>query len=97
MTQFTHPVTFEPGTFNDIVGTGSGPNDMIPTGFQLYFNKTGGLAFPLTVYIDNIRVGTTPAGVPGDYNGNGTVDAADYVLWRDGGQVNERSCRSRHD
>jgi hypothetical protein len=23
------------------------------------------------------------ADVPGDYNGNGTVDAADYVLWRD--------------
>jgi hypothetical protein len=29
-----------------------------------------------------------PAGaVPGDYNGNGTVDAADYVLWRDGGPL----------
>jgi hypothetical protein len=25
-----------------------------------------------------------PASVPGDYNSNGTVDAADYVLWRDG-------------
>ena len=24
-----------------------------------------------------------PVGVPGDYNGNGTVDAADYVLWRE--------------
>lgn len=24
-------------------------------------------------------------GVPGDYNDNGVVDAADYVLWRDGG------------
>ena len=23
-------------------------------------------------------------GVPGDYNANGTVDAADYVLWREG-------------
>ncbi len=28
-----------------------------------------------------------PAGVPGDYNGNGSVDAADYVLWRDGGPL----------
>jgi hypothetical protein len=88
MTQFIHPVTFEPGTFNDIVGTqGSGPNDIIPVGFQLYFNKTGGLGFPLTVYIDNIRVGMTPPAVPGDYNGNGTVDAADYVQWRNGGPL----------
>ncbi len=37
--------------------------------------------------IDNIRLwnSTTPVGVPGDYNGNGAVDAADYVLWRNGG------------
>jgi hypothetical protein len=84
MTRFTHPVTFEPdSTFNDIVGTqGSGPFDMIPTSFQLYFNKTGGLGFPLTVYIDNIRVGMTMAGTEGDYNDDGVVDTADYVLWR---------------
>jgi hypothetical protein len=25
--------------------------------------------------------------VPGDYNGNGVVDAADYVLWRNGGPL----------
>ena len=32
----------------------------------------------------------SPAGVPGDYNNDGTVDAADYVLWRKGGLlVNE--------
>ncbi|HEX3601921.1 MAG TPA: autotransporter-associated beta strand repeat-containing protein [Lacipirellulaceae bacterium] len=28
-----------------------------------------------------------PMGVPGDYNGNGVVDAADYVLWRSGGPL----------
>jgi hypothetical protein len=84
MTQFLHPVTFDfPATFNDIVGTqGSGPNDMIPTGFQLYFNKSGGLANSLTVYIDNIRVGMTPDGLPGDYNEDEVVNAADYVFWR---------------
>jgi hypothetical protein len=27
------------------------------------------------------------AGVPGDYNGNGVVDAADYVVWRKGGTL----------
>jgi hypothetical protein len=30
---------------------------------------------------------TPPAGTPGDYNGNGTVDAADYVAWRNGGPL----------
>ena len=29
----------------------------------------------------------TSAAVPGDYNNNGTVDAADYVLWRNGGPL----------
>jgi hypothetical protein len=28
-----------------------------------------------------------PAGVQGDYNNNGVVDAADYVLWRNGGPL----------
>jgi hypothetical protein len=86
MTQFaSHPISFEEGpiSFNDIIGTeGSDPNDMIPTSFQLYFNKTGGLQFGLTVYIDNIRVGMTPVDSPGDYNEDGVVDAADYVYWR---------------
>ena len=41
----------------------------------------------LTLYIDNVRVGMTAAGLPGDYNANGTVDAADYVLWRNGGPL----------
>lgn len=29
----------------------------------------------------------SPPGVSGDYNGNGVVDAADYVLWRNGGPL----------
>jgi hypothetical protein len=28
-----------------------------------------------------------PEGVPGDYNGNGVVDVADYVAWRKGGTL----------
>jgi hypothetical protein len=32
-------------------------------------------------------VQNTPVGVPGDYNGNLVVDAADYVLWRNGGPL----------
>jgi hypothetical protein len=35
-----------------------------------------------------LRVSSTgPAGVLGDYNGNGAVDAADYVSWRNGGPL----------
>ncbi len=31
--------------------------------------------------------GSVPTGVPGDFNGNGVVDMADYVLWRNGGPL----------
>ena len=35
-----------------------------------------------------LNVTTLPVvGVPGDYNNNGVVDAADYVLWRKGGPL----------
>jgi hypothetical protein len=52
----TNPLTFATGqSFNQIFGTvGSGPNDLIPTGVQLFFNKSNDA--PLTVYIDNIRL-----------------------------------------
>lgn len=56
----THPTTFATGrSFNDIFGVaGSGSNDMIPTGFQFFFNKSNDA--PLTVYIDNVRAGIVP-------------------------------------
>lgn len=42
-------------------------------------------------YFDNVKVEFIAAGsqtgVPGDYNGNNVVDAADYVLWRNGGPL----------
>lgn len=51
----THPLTFATGqSFNDIMGPNPGaPNDIIPTGFQLFLNKSNDA--PLTVYFDNIR------------------------------------------
>jgi hypothetical protein len=83
--KLTDPITFETKAFNQIFGTeGSGPNDIIPTSWEFYFNKTGGAEFPLTVYIDNVRFGNS---VLGDYDGNDVVDAADYVLWRNGGPL----------
>jgi hypothetical protein len=50
-----HPITMQTGlSFDEIYGPNPGaPLDIIPTGFQLYFNTSGDA--PLTVYIDNIR------------------------------------------
>ena len=46
----------------------------------------GGNTDPYFLTISNFTYtgGTAVAGVPGDYNNNGTVDAADYVAWRKG-------------
>lgn len=78
-----NPITFETGqSFNDIFGVeGSGQTDLIPTGFQLYINKSADA--PWTGYIDNVRVGSIADPNGGDYNGDGVVDAADYTVWRD--------------
>ncbi len=35
----------------------------------------------------NVTSAGAPPGVAGDYNGNGVVDMADYVLWRNGGPL----------
>jgi hypothetical protein len=35
-------------------------------------------------FFDDFSLDLEVVGVPGDYNGNGIVDAADYVLWRNG-------------
>ena len=44
---------------------------------------TGGL----DVVLMGLSTETISTGVPGDYNGNGVVDMADYVLWRNGGPL----------
>jgi len=61
LTSATHPLTFATNqTFNQIFGTvGSGPDDIIPTGFQLFFNKSNDQ--PLTVYIDKVQLIPEPA------------------------------------
>ena len=74
LNQATHPLTFETGSFNDIIGTvGSGPDDIIPTGFQIYINKSG--TAPWTGYFDDVRVGLNS--VTGDFNGDGNWDCSD--------------------
>jgi len=40
--------------------------------------------FPQTMDVDYVRVWTRASSeTPGDYNGNGKIDAADYTVWRD--------------
>jgi hypothetical protein len=66
---------------------------VIPTGNTGIFRGAfavqppdGGSPQPATY--ENVVFGTLPA--PGDYNSNGSVDAADYVVWRDTlGQLGE--------
>ncbi|HEX4415706.1 MAG TPA: family 16 glycosylhydrolase, partial [Lacipirellulaceae bacterium] len=42
----------------------------------------GTTVFPQTMLVDYVRVWHRASGVAGDYNGDGVVDAADYVAWR---------------
>jgi hypothetical protein len=76
-----HPLTFTPNqSFNQIFGTqGSGVNDLIPTGFQIYINKSN--TAPWAGYIDNIRLMPTPV-LDADFNDSGLVDTVDLGLWR---------------
>ena len=48
---------------------------------QLPYNSTGQIVFQATFSTDTFLLLYSPA-VSGDYNKNGVVDAADYVLWR---------------
>jgi hypothetical protein len=66
------------------------PGDEMLTDFNLYYlgvvtNQGEGL---VDLEIESIRVLLPePAGATGDFNNNGVVDAADYVLWRNGGEL----------
>jgi hypothetical protein len=39
------------------------------------------------IAFDDVRVAVAAEPLDGDFNANGAVDAADYVLWRDGGPL----------
>jgi hypothetical protein len=56
-----------------------------PANFNDFFTVTGTAG--TDNYILNSLIAATVVGVPGDYNNNGVVDAADYVLWRKGGPL----------
>ena len=61
------------------------PVDPVPT-FQFFMVFQGAdepAVNPVQIVIDNMRlIGPEAPRTPGDYNNDGTVDAADYVVWR---------------
>ena len=46
-------------------------------------NSSGDYDYAIDNFMLEVIGSNEPGGVLGDYNGNGTVDAADYTLWRD--------------
>lgn len=76
------------GNFLDVTGAGTGTSWIIAT----YTGTLTGIFETITSgYSVNYGSGTNsqvtlnlsgPVGVPGDYNANGIVDGADYVVWR---------------
>ena len=79
--------------FLDVTASGTGTSWIIAT----YSGTLTGTFETITSgYSVNYGTGTNsqvtlnvaaPPGVPGDYNGNGVVDGADYVRWRNGGPL----------
>lgn len=79
---FTADVSTLTYTLTDMFDDGVFINNGWPTNpSKIYFGGDDGVIFK------DFVVTVAGAGVPGDYNNNGTVDAADYVLWRDGGPL----------
>ena len=84
-----HSLTFDVRASDFIaVGSGEDVNRALAdvTQFRIFSNPEEVFiadGAPNEFYLDNIRAIGPPATLPGDYNQNGTVDAADYALWRD--------------
>jgi hypothetical protein len=52
--------------------------------------------FDFTAFAENPEAAPAPGGLPGDYNQNGTVDAADYAVWRDAMAASLSTLANRH-
>ena len=50
--------------------------------FDLTFISGGVLSALGTLFVDDVSAAPVTTPLAGDYNGDGTVDAADYVVWR---------------
>ena len=69
----------------DNIGTGPGSvgfTPPLPTGAYSFWIQQASAA-STTYQFDFEVAALAPPGVPGDYNGNNVVDAADYAVWRD--------------
>ena len=75
-----------PGDFRTISGLNRTDHTANSNGWPSAFNNLGQLAFwaSFTDGSQGIFVSNKVATVPGDFNFDGTVDAADYVVWRNG-------------
>ena len=79
------------GQFVDISTSFTATAEQAGLGLLVYVEGKNGLVEELirTTGFDNVRLNdiSDVGSVPGDYSGNGTVDAADYTVWRDGGPL----------
>jgi hypothetical protein len=57
-------------------------NDLSPQASNILYVEFVGSAGGLG-YLNDMQIEAITAVLPGDYNGSGVVDAADYVVWRD--------------
>ncbi|HVT29620.1 MAG TPA: autotransporter-associated beta strand repeat-containing protein, partial [Lacipirellulaceae bacterium] len=83
------------GDFLDVTGTGTGSSWIIAT---YTGTLTGNFDTVTSGYTVDYGTGTNSqvtlmaaAALPGDFNTDGKVDAADYVIWRKGGSPNPNS------
>jgi hypothetical protein len=86
---YATPKTFGPDGYIDLVDVQvtQAQNELMylevnTTNGQVKIKNQSGKTF----HIDEYKI-NAPGGPTGDYNNNGVVDAADYVLWRKGGTL----------
>jgi hypothetical protein len=82
----TYQLTFDPfGAAPTYTETGllADPGQPLDWLEFTFFNTNAQAGVDSEFFIRSIEiVGAAPPGVPGDYNNDGTVNAADYVIWR---------------
>ena len=89
--EFSIPLSVIGATTDDIrvpAFVGSGPHNFVSNQFSGAGTPGGNLGSNyFSINLANItgdQFVTVPGGLPGDFNGDGSVDAADYTVWRDG-------------